>query len=202
MTKESNEHSEQLEIYKLVIADEHHYRTMLQSRINFNSGIVIALIGLIGAGAFEATGFTHYVVLIFLSCLITFVSIMFFFMVKRIYEHFHETIRRREALERLVGLRTQNDEPEPNELTLNNNDNSDNYWRCGFLYYRRWAQLPKNVQTRGYFAWATRIFYSFAVIGVVLSCVFAYLAFNFTSQSSIASCDIHPIQEQQKKYGE
>lgn len=102
--------SKDLEILKIVIDDERHYRTMVQSRISYHTSIVLALIAVTGALAIRAQSFEGFLLIAFFGLLIRYVASQTVRSVERLYQHFIEAIRAREEIEIALGIRNPNKE--------------------------------------------------------------------------------------------
>src|SRR3989304_9865860 len=100
-------HNKIIEILKIIIDDERHYRNMFQSRISYHTSIILALIGLIGALAtIDNTPINYfYLILSFLGFLVSAIAKHTISANERIYDHFIETIDAREKIEYFLGIR-------------------------------------------------------------------------------------------------
>ena len=61
---------EDVEILKIVIKDEHHYRQMVQTRITYQSSLILALIALSGALIIRLDGVIGSIILLLVGILI------------------------------------------------------------------------------------------------------------------------------------
>ncbi len=169
-----------IEILKLIINDEHQYRSMVQSRISFHTSIILALIALIGAFSLRADNGMHYIIVAFAGLLVVLISNQAVESVKRLYDHFIDTIRAREEIENVLGIRDlENKRKDQRKISSNiriseeHEKLSTNYWPFKELYSGSW--VPSN-EEKGYFSKTEELFASFKRIGWGIFCFFVLVA--------------------------
>lgn len=167
-------HNKIIEILKIIIDDERHYRNMFQSRISYHTSIILALIGLIGALATIDNTPINYLILSFLGFLVSAIAKHTISANERIYDHFIETIRAREKIEYFLGIRdisknkeAQKDEPIDIIMTIGD-DQSNKYWPYQHLFIGSWVP---NEKMPGYFYKTKKLFKKFRVAGIGI-CIF------------------------------
>ena len=164
------ENSNELELLKICIDDEHHYRTMVQSRVSYYTSIILALIALAGALTVRADNSLDFFVVALLGALISYVAKQATNAIERLYDHFIEAIRAREEIEIQIGLRdiTKNrkSSTEPPRTLTSKTDGDSKYWNYNeALFVGSWIP-PKD--TGGYFSKTQKTFGIFFVVGVVM----------------------------------
>lgn len=95
----------ELDILKILIDDEHHYRTMVQSRISYHTSIILALIAAAGALTLRAESLLSFFAIGLLGWLINYISHQAVGSVERLYDHFIGAIRAREEIEIQLKIR-------------------------------------------------------------------------------------------------
>lgn len=171
-------HNKIIEILKIIIDDERHYRNMFQSRISYHTSIILALIGLIGALATIDNTPINYLILSVLGILVFAIAQHTISANERIYLHFIETIRAREKIEYFLGIRDisrnmedQKDDPIDIKMTVGD-DQSNKYWPYQHLFIGSWVP---NVNKEGYFYKAKKLFEKFKLLGIVIFIFFFIL---------------------------
>lgn len=160
------EPTKELDLLKVCIDDEHHYRTMVQSRVSYHSSIVLALIALSSALAVRAVNTFDYFIVALIGLLVCFASRQAGRSIERLYEHFIEAIRAREEIEILLGIR----EPEQKRKTAHDPartlqidpNKNEKYWHYDALLHGSW--IPPS-DTGGFFKRTQGTFTIFFIVG-------------------------------------
>ncbi len=178
-------HNKEIEILKIAINDEHHYRTMVQSRISYHSSIILALIALSGALALRSESLLNFIVIATLGLLISYISCQAVTSIERLYDHFIEAIRAREEIEIQLGIR---DITKPRKSStvpprlIKPRDNSTGYWQYEELLSGSW--IPPG-EKGGYFERTRKTFNIFYFIGFGICGFMLILGFVMAVQGKI-----------------
>lgn len=95
---------ELLEIYKIVVEEEHYFLKEHQNRISFYVGILTALIGGIIAGFFYSEKWFHFALLMLGAIAMIYICKIAKLGTKRMYQRFLEVITMRAKVEHHLGM--------------------------------------------------------------------------------------------------
>ena len=184
MTEDTNV----LELLKICIDDEHHYRTMVQSRVSYYTSIVLALIALTSALTVRADDALDFIVIALLGALISYVAKQATNAIKRLYDHFIEAIRAREEIEIQLGIRDTGKEQkaatEPSRILTPETNSNSKYWKYNeALLHGSW--IPPE-DAGGYFRKTQKTFGTFFAIGLGIIAVMIILALIMAANQKIA----------------
>jgi hypothetical protein len=166
---------ETLEHYKVAVGDEHHYRDAVQRRIEYHTGVLVALLGAEGAGIFQAHSPLQFAVISLGGLVIFWLARHARRAIRRIYIRFLEAVEVREALEVRLGLRagpadaqTRIEQGLPVPIATNEPN-----WVHPPIYRGTWlAEKAMPPHAGGYYTHTSRLFLVASHIGFVLFCVF------------------------------
>lgn len=166
-------HTKLIEIYKITVADERHYREMFHLRISYHTSIILALLAATVAGFFKATSAIQFAVLACSGFLVTWLSWASRAAVRRIYQRFLESVRAREAIEAELGIRDDVSSLGYGLHAAKGDPNVESpktkYWPFSPLYKSTWLRpKPLQVHKGGYFDRMSRLFLALAVAGALL----------------------------------
>lgn len=165
---EMNDDQKALEVLKILIEDERHYRAMVQTRLSFHTGMVLALIGLVGALFLRAENALDFFGIGLFGPLIAWIASGASGSIRRLYTHFLETIRAREEIEAVLGIRnirlerTRQRATADDILPVGSAPKEEKYWPYKELFCGSW--LPTD-RTPGYFSRTQKLFGRFRWIG-------------------------------------
>lgn len=174
----------EVEMLKIVIEDERHYRSMVQSRISYHTSIILALIALTGVLAVRSDSLVNFILISPFGLLISYISKQAVVSVKRLYQHFIEAIRAREEIESVLGIRNAlGDRKEidevANELQPLESEDPNKYWKYSEIFLGSWVP-SKGVC--GYFCRTEKVFKTFGRIGDLIFFIMLLMAWVMANQ--------------------
>jgi len=101
---DESEEKKYLELYKLIIDEEHDFFKEHQKRLEFYIGLISVLIAGIAFGLFQATEWYHFAYLSIIPVIIIVISYLAIKGTYRLYQRFIETITMRAKIEQKLGL--------------------------------------------------------------------------------------------------
>ena len=156
--------NKEIEILKIVIDDERHYRTMVQSRISYQTSIILALIAITGALAVRADSLVNFILIAPFGLLISYISNQAVDSIERLYCHFIEAIRAREEVESTLGIRDRDKNRKDIEQPSKDLQKieQDCYWNYSEIFLGSWVPVEG---VCGYFCRTEKVFKTFKRIG-------------------------------------
>jgi hypothetical protein len=168
-----------LKLCELAINEQHYYLDAHHKRIDFYTGILLALLTGTGVGFFKASEWYHFVFLCIAPVLIFTFSTIAIQGTFRVYQRLLESITVRAKIEQGLGLTSK----QPGGA-----DDSDTYWQSEPIIPYRHIKSRKDYESskvfidehiaKGLQLWAGRLFRAFQWMSGVLLVIFALAAWN------------------------
>ena len=162
------EHDELLNIYELIVGEEHYFLEAHQIRVAFYTKIVLGIVAVTVAGVFLASQWYHFAALCAGPILTYAISNIARDACFRFYQRFLETITTRAKIEQNLGM-TQ---PQPEQAGA-----EDAYWPAEPLVAARHVTSRKRYRSseifivssmkKGFHRWTERLFRGFEVLSGV-----------------------------------
>lgn len=173
----SIEREELMRLYKLAVDEQHFYLEAHHKRIDFYSGLTLALLTGTAVGLFQAKECYHYAYLCVAPLLMLGFSHIAIQGTRRVYQRLLETITVRAKVEQELGF--TGSQPQGNEVL-------QPYWRTESLIPQRHIEARTKFESssdfiakqlsKGLQLWATRLLRGFQVWSVALFAGLVFLA--------------------------